>query len=183
MNETGSQAVFLDRDGVLSRSDFFDGKPRAPRRLEDFHIYPEARAACESLKRNGWLLVVATNQPDIATGHVSADLVDEMHRRLGAELPIDAVEVCPHTDTDRCDCRKPLPGMLTRAARRFGIDLGRSIMVGDRWRDIGAGRAAGCRTIQIDRGWDERRETPDLVVTGIDAAAKAILAGFGQDRS
>ena len=172
------RAVFLDRDGVLSKSLFFDGKPRAPRKLDDFVIYPEAKQACERLKSAGWHLVVVTNQPDLSTGDVSAEAMDAMHARLAAGLPLDAIEVCPHTDADRCACRKPLPGLLLRAAGRFGLELKESVMVGDRWRDIAAGRAAGCRTILIDRNWPERKEAADLTVGDIGAAAEAIEAGF-----
>ena len=178
MTNTAHRAVFLDRDGVLSESLFFDGKPRAPRKLEDFRIYPEAKGACERLKKAGWHLVVVTNQPDLGTGKVSADVVGQMHARLAAALPIDAVEVCPHTDADHCSCRKPLPGLLVRAAERLGLALPDSVMVGDRWRDIAAGKAAGCRTILVDRKWPERREQPDLVVADIGVAAEAIEAGL-----
>ncbi|WP_168192657.1 D-glycero-alpha-D-manno-heptose-1,7-bisphosphate 7-phosphatase [Undibacter mobilis] len=178
-----ARAVFLDRDGVLSKSLFFAGKPRAPRNSDDFEIYPTAPAACRALKEAGWLIVVATNQPDIRTGDVSPAVVEAMHRRLQDELAIDAIEVCAHVDADGCDCRKPLPGMLTRAADRLGIDLSRSFMIGDRWRDIEAGRAAGCRTILVDRGWPEKVSTPDLTVFDVGEAADAILAGFGQENT
>jgi D-glycero-D-manno-heptose 1,7-bisphosphate phosphatase len=174
-----ARAVFFDRDGVLSESLYFDGKPRAPRQASDFALYPEASAACALLKAANWMLVVATNQPDIATGDLLESELDKMHARMAQILPLDAIEVCPHTDAAHCECRKPKPGMLIRAADRLGIDLARSVMVGDRWRDIAAGHAAGCSTILIERGWNEPNYVPpDITVTGVAEAAQEILTRF-----
>jgi D-glycero-D-manno-heptose 1,7-bisphosphate phosphatase len=100
-----------------------------------------------------------------------------MHQTLMAQLPLDDILVCPHTDHDNCDCRKPRPGMLLEAAHRHNIDLGNSFMIGDRWRDIEAGYNAGCKTILIDYGYSERppdRE-PDLRVTSLREAADWII--------
>lgn len=174
-----ARAIFFDRDGVLSESLYFDGKPRAPRSARDFALYPDAARACTTLKAAGWILVVATNQPDIATGDLPAAELEKMHRHMAEALPLDSIEVCPHTDAARCDCRKPKPGMLLSAAGRLGIDLSRSVMVGDRWRDIAAGKAAGCRTILVERGWNEAEYVaPDITVTGVAEAAQAILTRF-----
>lgn len=109
------------------------------------------------LKAAGFRLIVVTNQPDVGNGLVDREVVEEMHRRLAAALPIDAIEVCYHRQADGCDCRKPLPGMLRRAAARLGIDCTRSIMIGDRGSDVAAGRAMGCTTIFIDLGYREGR--------------------------
>jgi transaldolase len=102
--------------------------------------------------------------------------VDAVNRDLAGRLGLDAVLVCPHDDDDRCDCRKPLPGLLLQGARTFDIDLARSVMVGDRWRDIGAGRAAGCSTVFIDNRYDEARpDGPDIIATSLASVVSEIL--------
>jgi D-glycero-D-manno-heptose 1,7-bisphosphate phosphatase len=152
------RAVFLDRDGVLNRSVVRQGKPYPPADLAAFELYPDAAEACRRLKAEGLLLVVATNQPDVTRGLQSRELVEAMHRELHAALPLDRIEVC--FDPDDATYHKPAPGMLLRAADELGIDLRRSYMVGDRWRDVDCGRAAGCTTVFIDRGYAERLRSP-----------------------
>ncbi len=174
------RAVFLDRDGVLVVPEFRDGRSFAPRRLEDFALYPDAAGSLDALHRAGWLLVVVTNQPDVGNGLVARAVVEAMHDRLNAALPLAAIKACCHRQQDGCDCRKPQPGMLRDAAAELDIDLRASIMVGDRWSDIAAGRAAGCRTVFIDRGYDERPpDGPDAVVGSMAAAARVILEADG----
>ena len=170
-------AVFLDRDGVLNHSLVRDGKPFAPRSLDDFVLYEEAAAALSALKQAGYLLVVVTNQPDIGNGFVERATVDAMHAHLGAVLPLDDIRLCPHAQNEGCDCRKPRPGMLLAAAKEHGIDLSRSFMVGDRSGDMAAGIAAGCRTIFIDRDYAETKPVRyDARVGGLAEAAAFILA-------
>jgi D-glycero-D-manno-heptose 1,7-bisphosphate phosphatase len=147
------KAVFLDRDGVLNRAPVRDGKPRAPYQAKDFRLLPGASAAVAALKRAGYAVVVVTNQPEVGHGLIAPEELNEMHLRLMARVPVDAILVCPHRQNDGCACRKPKPGMLRRAIRRFAIDPKRSYMVGDRSGDMGAGRAVGARTIFIDRGY------------------------------
>lgn len=171
-----ARAVFLDRDGVLTVPEFRDGRSFAPRRLEDFRLYDGAAAALAALKNAGFRLAVATNQPDVGNGFVARDVVEEMHRRLLAELPVDRIEVCYHRQADGCDCRKPKPGMLRRAAAELGIDPTTSFMVGDRGSDVAAGRALGCATIFIDLGYrDENPQSPDFIVGSIAEAAEIVL--------
>ena len=171
-------AVFLDRDGVINRALVRDGKPYPPASLAEFEILPGVADACARLKRAGFLLVVATNQPDVGRGTLSRDLVETIHLQMAKELALDAVEVCYHPGkgASACDCRKPRPGMLTRAARQFGIDLNRSWMVGDRWRDIDCGHAAGVRTVFIDYGYDEPlKQQPNFRARNLLEAADLIL--------
>jgi len=166
------RAVFLDRDGVLNRAHVRDGRPYPPASAAELELLPGAAEACEDLHAAGFTLVVVTNQPDIARGTQSADVVDGIHEALRRQLHIDAIYVCPHDDIDRCRCRKPEPGLLMAAADRHGIDLGASYMVGDRWRDVEAGRRAGCRAILVEHRYTERRaERPDKVVTSLLEAA------------
>lgn len=150
------RAVFLDRDGVLNQARVIDGKSFPPATLADFVLLEGVEQACRQLKAAGLLLIVVTNQPDVATGVQQRSVVDAMHAKLCSALPLDAVLTCFHTDAEGCDCRKPRPGMLQEAARRFGIDLGSSFLVGDRWRDIEAGQAVACDCFFIDYGYAER---------------------------
>jgi D-glycero-D-manno-heptose 1,7-bisphosphate phosphatase len=172
------RAVFLDRDGVINRVLERNRQPVAPTSLAEFEIYPEVPAACARLKAAGFLLVVATNQPDVGRGTLKQETVEQIHAEMCRRLPIDRVEVCYHPGRgwSDCDCRKPRPGMLLRAARELNIDLAQSWMVGDRWRDVDCGRAAGCRTIFIDRGYaEELRQKPDFFAGDLARAADIIL--------
>jgi D-glycero-D-manno-heptose 1,7-bisphosphate phosphatase len=172
-----NRAVFLDRDGVLIHSAVRGGKPLGARSEDEFEILPDVPAACQQLRDAGFLLIVVTNQPDIARGTVSTAMVGRLNGRLRQAVPLDDIRICPHDDGDDCLCRKPKPGLLTDAAADWDIDLAASFMVGDRWRDVGAARAAGCRVLFVDRGY---RETPqieaDVVVSGLPQAAEWILA-------
>jgi D-glycero-D-manno-heptose 1,7-bisphosphate phosphatase len=166
------QAIFLDRDGVLNRAIVRDGKPFPPTSLSELEILDEARIACNLLRDAGFLLVCVTNQPDIARGTDKASNVNLINDVVRDQLKLDAIKVCEHDDKDGCECRKPKPGMLVDAARQFNLDLARSYMIGDRWRDVEAGNSAGCTTIFVDRSYHERRpESPDhVVVSTLDGA-------------
>ncbi|MGA8431477.1 MAG: HAD family hydrolase [Candidatus Sulfotelmatobacter sp.] len=174
---SSNKAIFLDRDGVLNRSFIRDGKPFAPTKLEEFEILPGVPEALRDLKNQGYKLIVVTNQPNVARGNQSLQTLEAMHQILTSQLPLDDILLCPHTDDDHCDCRKPQPGMLLAAARKHHIDLANSYMIGDRWRDIEAGYNAGCRTILIDYGYSERPpdRAPDLRVTSLREAADWII--------
>lgn len=171
------RAVFLDRDGVINRALVREGFPYAPTRFAEFEILPGVAEACAKLKAAGFLLVVATNQPDVGRGTVKQEVVENIHRFMCQQLPIDRVEVCYHPGKGfECDCRKPKPGMLLRAANELGVDLAQSWMVGDRWRDIDCGHAAGCRTVLIEYSYDEAlHQAPDFRVGSLLEAADLIL--------
>jgi D-glycero-D-manno-heptose 1,7-bisphosphate phosphatase len=171
-----NRAVFLDRDGVINRAVVRAGKPYPPATVAEFELLPGVAEACAILKGLGFLLVVATNQPDVGRGTQTKEEVEAMHAAMCARLPIDRVEVCYDPGQGiPSDFRKPAPGMLLRAARELEIDLPGSFMVGDRWRDIDCGAAAGCRTIFVDYGYDEAlRKTPDFRVKSLREAADVI---------
>ena len=174
-------AMFLDRDGVINRAIVRDGVPRPPTSLDELEILPGVPDALSALKAAGYVLVVVTNQPDVARGRTSPRLIGEIHARLTAALSLDSILTCFHDDCDECDCRKPKPGLLWRAARDLGLDLEASFMVGDRWRDVEAGRRAGCRTFYIDRHYAEAApECPDFRVGSLLEAAGVVLALQGQ---
>lgn len=179
-----TRAVFLDRDGVLNEAIVRDGKPYSPDTIAEMVIPSDAAAALTRLRQHGFRLIMATNQPDIARGRMTRAAVDAMNAHLRSHLPLDAIEMCTHDDADRCGCRKPEPGMLLNAAKRDGIDLAASFMVGDRWRDIEAGRGAGCRTVLIGDGYGERfRSQPDIKVATLSEAADWILQNPETGRS
>ena len=171
------RAVFLDRDGVINRAFVRDGKPFPPPTPQELEILPGVPEALRELKANGFKLLLVTNQPDVGRGKLSLQTLDAMHEDLLAHLPLDDILVCCHTDQDKCDCRKPMPGMIIEAARKHNIDLAASFMVGDRWRDIDAGYNAGCKTILIDYGYSERPpdHEPDLRVGSLREAADWII--------
>ena len=173
------RAVFLDRDGVINKSLIRDGLPYPPKGLDDFEILPGVPEACRKLKQAGFLLIVATNQPDVGRGTTPMALVEAMHAKMMRAVPaLDRIEVCYHPGKGEsdCDCRKPKPGMLLRSAKALDIDLKQSWMVGDRWRDIDCGHAAGCRTVFVDNGYaEELKQIPDFRAKNLAEAADIIL--------
>ncbi len=168
----GRPAVFLDRDGVLNEAFVTDDVPRPPRTLAEFRILPGVAEACGVLRQAGFVLVVVTNQPDIARGTQTRAEVDEMNEFLRRQLPLDEICVCPHDDADGCTCRKPRPGMLLDAAARLGLDLARSVSVGDRWRDVEAALRAGVTAVYVGRNYDEPPPAgPHVAVADLPEAA------------
>jgi D-glycero-D-manno-heptose 1,7-bisphosphate phosphatase len=175
-----NRCVFLDRDGVLNQPVVRDGLPFPPANADEFVLYPDVGEGCARLKEAGFLLIVVTNQPDVGRGTQSREAVEAMHHALRDALPsLDGIEVCFHAGSRRgepCDCRKPKPGMLLRAAARHGIDLKRSFLIGDRWRDVDCAHAAGCRAVFIDHGYRETlREKPEFTVANFREAVTAVL--------
>ncbi len=170
------KAVFLDRDGVINANLERNGKQVAPTSLAEFRIFPGVAEAVRRLKDAGYLLVIVTNQPDIKNGITPLASMEAMHDEIRSLMPIDDIAICFHVDADQCACRKPKPGLLLDAAAKHGVDLHASYIVGDRWRDIEAGQAAGCRTILVDQGVpQERPSTPDHIATSLSEAADYIL--------
>jgi D-glycero-D-manno-heptose 1,7-bisphosphate phosphatase len=171
-------AVFLDRDGVLNAATIRDGRPYPPACAAEVAILPGAPGALAALRDAGYVIVVVTNQPDVARGTRTRASIEAIHARLRAELPVDAIYCCFHDDGDECACRKPRPGLLLEAAQQLSLDLAASFMVGDRWRDTEAGAAVGCRTAFVDHGYAERRpQRFDRKVSSLAEAAAWILAG------
>ena len=182
---TTGRAVFLDRDGVINRAIVRDGKPYPPADLSQLEVLPGVAEALGRLRAAGCRLIVVTNQPDVARGTQTREAVEALHAELLARgLPIDDFRVCYHDDTDDCDCRKPKPGLLLRAAREEGLDLSSSFLVGDRWRDVEAGRRAGCTTVFVDYRYAEpERSQPHVRVRSLAEAADWILGRASQKES
>lgn len=175
-----NRAVFLDRDGVFNKAIVRDGKPYPPASLNDTVINPSAEYALPILKRAGYFLVGITNQPDVARGKQNREVVELINSFLLSHLPVMEIFVCYHDDKDNCDCRKPKPGLIIQAAKKYKIDLECSYMVGDRWKDIEAGKRAGCKTIFIDYKYKESITNfkPDYVVNDVSKIIKIILPNW-----
>jgi D-glycero-D-manno-heptose 1,7-bisphosphate phosphatase len=169
--------VFLDRDGVLNRCYVKNGTTVPPTSVTELEILPGVPEALSRLGNAGLCLIVVTNQPDVARGTQCRRHVDEINARLKALLPLFDVRTCYHDDADGCGCRKPRPGLLLEAAADFGLDLQQGFMIGDRWSDVAAGRAAGCRTVLIETPYSGcERCRPDRCVADVGAAAEWIVS-------
>jgi len=182
-------AIFLDRDGVIvKRKDGKLGDGNDIRTPDELELYPDAAASIKTINKSKYLAIIITNQPGIAKGLLTMDDLSRINKRIetllgkeGAEL--DAIFTCPHHPEIGwpgenplykidCDCRKPGPGLILQAAEQFNIDLSRSYMIGDTWRDIGAGRSAGTKTVALLRGdndWKEGDKSDYVFDSLIDA--------------
>jgi transaldolase len=177
-----ARAVFLDRDGVLNRAVIRNGRPFPPAAADELEIVADARMSLRRLREAGFRVVVVTNQPDVARGTQSIERVEAIHAVLASSLPIDEFRVCYHDDIDACRCRKPSPGMLLEAAALSDLSLEQSFLVGDRWRDIEAGRRAGCRTVLVGDGYQEDvKMAPNARVASLTQAVDWILTASEAD--
>ena len=176
-------AVFLDRDGVLNRAFIHDdGKSHPPASPDELEILPGVVHACALLKEAGFLLVVVTNQPDVARGTQRQVMVEAINDSLRRQVPVDDIRVCYHDDPDECTCRKPKPGLLLEAAEEWEIDLSKSFLVGDRWKDIEAGRRAGCKTVFIEqKPVASEQSRPDFRAGSLTEAADWILRWIAEN--
>jgi D-glycero-D-manno-heptose 1,7-bisphosphate phosphatase len=169
-------AAFIDRDGVINHAEIRNGKPYPPGSIDGVRLCDGVAEALVALRGAGFETIVVTNQPDVGAGRQAREVLESIHAHLLRTLALDDIRVCYHVDADECSCRKPKPGMLLAAAAERGIDLGRSFMIGDRWRDIDAGHAVGCRTVLVGRGYEERpAEGFDVQVGSLLDASRWIL--------
>jgi D-glycero-D-manno-heptose 1,7-bisphosphate phosphatase len=169
------KAVFLDRDGVLVEAFVRDNCAYAALTLDEFRLCPDAAPQVARLKAAGLLPIVFTNQPEVARGTLTPATLDDMHQRLRAGVGVADVFVCPHDDAADCACRKPRPGMLHAAAAKWGLDLAACHVIGDRWRDIEAGRRAGCHTVLLERSYSGC-DSADHRVSSLVEAVDSVLA-------
>jgi len=170
-------AVFLDRDGVINHSIVREGKPYPPASIDELKLIPGAINSLKELAKEGYILIGVTNQPDVARGTQSREVVDAINSYIKAELPIVAIFTCYHDNKDDCLCRKPRPGLILQSAKEYDIDLAKSWMVGDRWKDIQAGQAAGVKTVFIDYHYNEIYNglPADFTIEDMAALAEIIL--------
>lgn len=176
---SGFPAVFLDRDGIINRAIVRGGRPYPPSRLEDFEILPGSIASLSRLANFGFMLIGITNQPDVARGTQSKEMVESFNTLIKSRLPVREIFVCYHDSVDNCNCRKPKPGLILQAAEKYRLDLSNSWMVGDRWKDIAAGQTVGLKTIFVDYHYAETYEgtLADFTVEDTVYLADIILRG------
>lgn len=195
---SGRPVAFLDRDGILNEFvvDPASGMPDSPFRVEDVRLIAGAGAAAARLVRAGFALVCVTNQPAAAKAKAPIERLLEVHRRVLDLLAregavVETSRLCWHHPagvvpalTTRCACRKPQPGMLLDAAAVLGADLSESWMVGDTDTDVGAGRAAGCRTVLVAYGATAHKRSsnahPDILAADLEDGVAKILASVNQ---
>ena len=176
-----NKAVFLDRDGVINKALVKDGKPFSPYNFNDLKILPGVKKSLRALKESNWLIIVVTNQPDVARGKITKEEVEKINNFLKNTLSVDEIYTCYHDNKDFCDCRKPLPGALKVAAKNNSIDLNKSFMIGDRWSDIEAGDSAGCKTFFIDYSYKEKRPSNfTFKVKSLVEAVDIILKSYNE---
>ena len=168
------RAVFLDRDGVINEIVRRDGRPASPRTLDEFRFVDDVDKALKRLRGGEYRLFVVSNQPDVTQGLLAQSALEQMTHGIKTSMPIDRVMTCIHDDHDGCTCRKPKPGMLHEVAVSEGIDLFRSFVIGDSWKDVQAGRNAGCATILLRREYNRGVEA-DYSVENMAEAVDLIL--------
>jgi len=149
-----NRAIFLDRDGVINEVVIENSKPASPRKLEEFRLILDIEKPLQHFRESGFLNIVITNQPDVARGLLSLEVLEKMNRHIKESLPIDDILFCPHDDNDMCLCRKPNPGLIISAAKTWGIDLSKSYFIGDTWRDMEAGKKVGCKTVLLNKSYN-----------------------------
>ena len=171
-------AVFLDRDGVINRAIIRNGKPYPPNNIAEVEIFPGVCEAIQKFHDANYIVIVITNQPDVARGTVIRENVEAINSYLLSRCLIDEFMTCYHDDQDNCNCRKPLPGAIIEASIKYGVDLSKSFMVGDRWRDIEAGKRAGCKTIYVSNEYSEKKPLNyDYQVKSLIEVVEIILGG------
>ena len=169
-----NKAVFLDRDGVINAATVVGNRSYSPDSIQKFIFLPGVKKTITLLREWGYLVIVVTNQPDISRGLLTREELDKMHDLVRKELSVNDIIICTHDDNDGCDCRKPKPGMLLGAAKKWNIDFGKSFLVGDRWRDVEAGKAVNCRTILLKNEASGICD-PDYVIKDFSEVAEIIL--------
>ena len=169
------RAIILDRDGVINKVVIRNGRPFSPRRLKEFKLFPNIQKYLESFRKMGFLNIVFTNQPDISRGLLKRKELRKMHKIILETLPIDEIKFCPHDDNDNCSCRKPKPGLILEAAKNWSIDLKKSYVVGDGWKDMAAGKKAGCKTFLIRKEYNKNLQNGfDFRVNNLKEVIKII---------
>jgi D-glycero-D-manno-heptose 1,7-bisphosphate phosphatase len=173
-----SKVIFLDRDGVLNEPWIVNKRPYPPSGLESTAIMVGIREILAMLSKWGYLIICVTNQPDVGRGTQTLEDVGKINSFLMDNLPIDLMLTCFHKEEDECYCRKPKTGLFEQALKRYpNIEFNKSWMIGDRWKDMEAGKKAGCKTIFIDYEYDERQPEEryvDIRIKSVDEILGAI---------
>lgn len=174
----GNRAVFLDRDGVINRAIRDNNGYRPPFSPEEFEFLPGVIDTLHRLRSAGLKLLVVTNQPDVARGRLPFQMLKRVHQHMNDSFRFDGIYACTHDDGHHCDCRKPKPGLIFQSAREHGVDIRRSFLVGDRDKDIEAGRSAGCVTVFVKKSYSGKA-WGDFLARDLPDAAGLILKELG----
>jgi len=171
-----NKAVFLDRDGVINHVVFHESinKPSSPWNIEEFKLIKGIEKPLEKLKKMGFLLFIISNQPDIARGNVKKGTTEKINKILYEKFPIDEIVICPHDDKDNCNCRKPKPGMILGLKEKYNIDLKKSFIIGDGWKDMKVGKNACVKSILINREYNREVEA-EYRANDLESAVKLIF--------
>jgi D-glycero-D-manno-heptose 1,7-bisphosphate phosphatase len=170
-----NKAIFLDRDGVMNEIVMRGKTISSPRSLEEFIIFPKIKTYLESFKKLGFLIIVFTNQPDVSRNLLEKEILEEMHEIIAETFPINDIVFCPHDNQDNCSCRKPKPGLIIDSAKKWSIDLTKSYVVGDSWKDVEAGNSAGCKTILLRKEYNkEFKKDYDFEIKSLEEVNKII---------
>ena len=162
------KAVFLDRDGVINKAFVKKGLPTSPNSLDELEILPGVKESIIRLKKLNFICLVVTNQPDVPRVKINKKTVIEMNNFLKKEIELNDIFVCYHDDNDNCNCRKPKPGLLLQARKKWNVDFKKSFIIGDRWKDIQAGEKVGCKTIFLDYKYDDiKPKNPSFVTDSL----------------
>jgi len=168
-----NRAVFFDRDGIINKVIYREKKPCSPRKIIEFKLMPEIAKILNELRKYEFKIIIFTNQPDISRGLMKIEDLEKMHKIIKEVLHPDSILYCPHDDKDNCGCRKPKPGMIMKAANELNINLDKSFVIGDTWKDIEAGRSAGCITILLNAAYN-RGVNSDYRVKSLDEAVEIV---------
>ena len=169
------KAVFLDRDGVINKAFIKNGLPESPNSLSELEILPGVKESISRLKKLNFICLVVTNQPDVQRGKIKKNTIIKMNNFLKKKIELDDIFVCYHDDKDNCNCRKPKPGLLLQAGKKWNVDFKKSFMIGDRWRDIQSGEKVGCKTIYLDYNYkDIKPKNPNFVTDTLFNAVNII---------
>lgn len=169
------KAVFFDRDGTLIKTNYFEGKPIANNEITKIELNPNAKKVINKLKNNGYSVILVTNQPDVEAGKTTKEKVDQINFYLKELLNLDLIKVTYLSEKSDPIMYKPSPGMLLESEVELNLDLSSSYIVGDRWRDIGAGKNAGCKTILIGNLKEENFIEPDFKISDLEEIIEIIL--------
>jgi D-glycero-D-manno-heptose 1,7-bisphosphate phosphatase len=175
-DNNGPAAIFLDRDGVINPLIIREGQRTSPRSMSEWQIFSDVEPSLQRLRDAGYLLLVITNQPEIARKQSDPRIVNEFHQELLSKRMVNAIKMCPHDDADNCACRKPRPGMIIDHQKEMGVDLSRSFVIGDTWKDVNAGAAAGVCTILLRREYSGDAQ-PDYELSTLTEAVDLVLRG------
>lgn len=160
-----NRAVFFDRDGVINKLVFRNGDYYSPRDMDNFQLYKDAEKVIHHIKTKGYLVLIVSNQPDIARGLLKKSALNEMTKKIYDNLSVDDIFYCMHDDPDAEGCRKPAPGLILKAQKKWDLDLSQSMMIGDSEKDFGAAKNAGIKFILMSRSHNKHMKISNKIST------------------